>query len=135
MKPFANPFRTLEWETAGYRLVGGGTMTCPNCQKEIVAGSKFCYNCGAKQAEAGAPGIAQAAVGRKRLMRSSTDKKIGGVCAGLADYFDLDATILRVVWLLLILCAGTGLVAYIVLWIVLPRAPAEVVHTSASVTT
>ena len=110
-------------------------MTCPNCQKEIVAGSKFCYNCGAKQAEAGGPGIAQAAVGRKRLMRSSTDKKIGGVCAGLADYFDLDATILRVVWLLLILCAGTGLVAYIVLWIVLPLAPAEVVHTSASVTT
>lgn len=79
--------------------------------------------------------MAQAAVYRKRLMRSSTDKKIGGVCAGLADYFDLDPTILRVVWLLLILCGGTGLVAYIVLWIVLPLAPAEVVHTSASVTT
>jgi phage shock protein PspC (stress-responsive transcriptional regulator) len=110
-------------------------MTCPNCQKEIVAGSKFCYNCGAKQAEAGVPGMAQAAVGRKRLMRSSTDKKIGGVCAGLADYFDLDPTILRVIWVLLVLCAGSGLVFYIVLWIVLPLAPAEVVHTSAGVTT
>jgi phage shock protein PspC (stress-responsive transcriptional regulator) len=79
--------------------------------------------------------MAQAEAGRKRLMRSSRDKKIGGVCAGLADYFDLDPTILRVIWVLLVLCAGSGLVFYIVLWIVLPLAPAEVVHTSAGVTT
>jgi phage shock protein PspC (stress-responsive transcriptional regulator) len=57
-------------------------------------------------------------------MRSSTDKKIGGVCAGLADYFDLDPTIVRVVWLLAIFFAGTGLLVYIILWIVLPIAPA-----------
>jgi phage shock protein C len=109
-------------------------MTCPSCQKEIVAGSKFCYNCGAKQAEGGAPGMAPAAC-RKNLMRSSTDKKIGGVCAGVADYFDLDPTIVRVVWLLLVLCAGTGLVFYILLWIVLPLAPAGVAHASGTVTT
>jgi phage shock protein PspC (stress-responsive transcriptional regulator) len=70
-------------------------------------------------------------------MRSSTDKKIGGVCAGLADYFDMDPTILRVIWLLLVICGGTGLLAYIILWIVLPLAPGGVVPTSAttSVTT
>lgn len=110
-------------------------MTCPNCQKEIMAGSKFCYNCGAKQPESGAPVVGQPAVSRRRLMRSSADKKIGGVCAGIADYFDLDPTIIRVVWLLLALCGGTGLVAYLVLWIVLPLAPAEVVHASATATT
>jgi phage shock protein C len=68
-------------------------------------------------------------------MRSSSDKKIGGVCAGVADYFDLDPTIIRVVWLLLILCGGTGLIAYLVLWIVLPLAPVEVAHTSVTATT
>ena len=65
-------------------------------------------------------------------MRSNTDKKIAGVCAGLADYFDLDPTIVRVVWLLAILFAGTGCLAYIILWIVLPLAPAGVIPTSAA---
>ncbi|HKM83583.1 MAG TPA: PspC domain-containing protein [Candidatus Acidoferrum sp.] len=59
-------------------------------------------------------------------MRSSTDKKIGGVCAGLADYFDLDPTLVRVLWLLAIFCAGTGLLAYVILWIVLPLGPTPV---------
>jgi phage shock protein C len=67
-------------------------------------------------------------------MRSSTDKKIAGVCAGLADYFDLDPTIVRVVWLLAVLCAGTGLLLYVILWIVLPVAPAGVISTSATAT-
>ena len=65
-------------------------------------------------------------------MRSSTDKKIAGVCAGLADYFDLDPTIVRVVWVLAFLCAGTGGLAYIILWIVLPVAPAGIIPTSAT---
>jgi phage shock protein C len=96
-------------------------MLCPNCQKEIVDGSNFCYSCGAKlNAGASAPVSAAPA---KRLMRSSRDKRIGGVCAGLADYFDLDPTIVRVVWLLAIFLGGTGLLLYIVLWIVLPLAP------------
>jgi phage shock protein PspC (stress-responsive transcriptional regulator) len=56
-------------------------------------------------------------------MRSSRDKKLGGVCAGLADYFDLDPTLVRVVWLLAFFCAGAGFLAYVILWIVLPIAP------------
>ncbi len=98
-------------------------MQCQNCHKEIADGSKFCYSCGAQQAGySGTPGAA-AAPPVKRLMRSSRDKKIGGVCAGLAEYFDLDATIVRVVWLLAIFFAGTGLFVYLILWIVLPQAP------------
>ncbi|HVH70604.1 MAG TPA: PspC domain-containing protein [Candidatus Dormibacteraeota bacterium] len=65
-------------------------------------------------------------------MRSSTDKKIAGVCAGLADYFDMDPTIIRVLWLLGVLCAGTGILAYIILWMVLPCAPGGVIPTSAA---
>lgn len=56
-------------------------------------------------------------------MRSSRDKKLGGVCAGLADYFDLDPTIVRIVWLLAIFLGGTGLLLYLILWIALPLAP------------
>ena len=107
-------------------------MICPNCQKDIAIGSKFCYNCGAKQPETAAPGLSPATGGKKKLMRSSTDKKIAGVCAGLADYFDMDPTVIRVLWLLTVLCAGTGILAYIILWIVLPLAPAGVIPTSAA---
>lgn len=104
-------------------------MICSNCQRDIAEGSNFCYNCGAKQvpaANAGAPHTGA----KKRLVRSTNDKKIAGVCAGLADYFDLDATIIRVVWLLAFLCAGAGLLAYIVLWIALPAGPTGVVNSS-----
>jgi phage shock protein C len=110
-------------------------MNCPSCNKNIAVGSNYCYNCGAKQPEAGAPGTSPAAGSPKRLMRSSTDKKIAGVCAGLADYFDMDPTIIRVLWLLLVICGGTGILAYLILWMVLPVAPGGVVPTSATVTT
>ena len=99
-------------------------MLCPKCQKEVVEGSKFCYNCGAQLTGQAAPSAGGYAAPAKRLMRSSRDKKVGGVCAGLADYFDLDPTLVRIVWLLAVFCAGTGLLLYIILWIALPLAPA-----------
>jgi len=101
-------------------------MLCPNCQKEIADGSRFCYNCGAQLASGATPPAPVSPAPAKRLMRSSRDKKIGGVCAGVADYFDMDPTIVRVVWLLAVLFGGTGLLIYIILWIVLPLAPAVI---------
>ena len=101
-------------------------MICSNCQREITASSNYCYFCGAKQtpAPAAAPApVPGGAAPPKRLTRSATNRRIAGVCGGLAEYFDLDATLIRVVWLLLLLCAGTGLLAYIVMWIVVPLAP------------
>lgn len=98
-------------------------MLCPKCQKDAPEGSRFCSNCGAQLAAQATPGSGYAAP-VKKLMRSSRDKKLGGVCAGLAEYFDIDPTIVRVVWLLAFLCAGAGGLVYIVLWIVLPLAPA-----------
>ena len=109
-------------------------MICADCHRQIADYSNFCYSCGAKQPATSAPGAtAEYGGGKKRLARSSTDKKIAGVCGGLADYFDLDPTIIRVCWLLAVLFAGTGILAYLVLWIVLPVAPTAMVATSAPV--
>jgi phage shock protein PspC (stress-responsive transcriptional regulator) len=61
---------------------------------------------------------------RKRLVRPRTGRKIAGVCAGVAEYFDIDVTVVRVVWLIVALMPPTvGLCAYIVAWIVMPKEP------------
>ena len=57
---------------------------------------------------------------KKQLMRSGRDKKIAGVCAGVAYYFDIDPTIVRVIWGVLAFVYGAGVVAYIILWIIAP---------------
>jgi phage shock protein C len=57
----------------------------------------------------------------KRLYRNEHDKVIAGVCSGVADYMQMDVTIVKVLFVLGTLClAGTGLVVYIILWIVAP---------------
>ena len=110
-------------------------MVCVSCQKEIVAGSRFCYLCGAKQPEApSAAAPPPQAPARKRLYRSVADRKLGGVCGGLAEYFDLDPTILRVLWLLAFFLGGVGGFAYIICWIAIPQAPAGYVSPSGVTT-
>ena len=60
----------------------------------------------------------------KKLYRSNINKKVAGICGGLSDYFEMDATIIRLIFVLLaIFGGGTGLIIYIVLWIVVPRSP------------
>ncbi|ACA35962.1 stress-responsive transcriptional regulator [Streptococcus pneumoniae] len=59
---------------------------------------------------------------KKQLMRSGRDKKIAGVCAGVAHYFDMDPTIVRVIWGVLAFGYGAGVIAYIILWIIAPVA-------------
>jgi phage shock protein PspC (stress-responsive transcriptional regulator) len=62
----------------------------------------------------------------KRLYLSETDRKIGGVCGGLGEYFERDSTIIRVLFILLILFSfGFGILAYIAMWLVIPRRPEE----------
>ena len=58
----------------------------------------------------------------RRLYRNMNDKWLGGVCSGLAAYFGLDTTLVRVIVLLLFLFGGVGFLAYIILWIVIPKA-------------
>ncbi len=56
-----------------------------------------------------------------RLGRSTTDRKIAGVAAGVAEYFGLDPTLVRVAWVLAVVFGGFGVLAYVILWIVLPE--------------
>jgi len=56
----------------------------------------------------------------KRLTRSK-DKKIGGVCAGLANYFDMDPTIMRVLFVVIFFAGGASLLAYLIMWIIVPE--------------
>ncbi len=57
----------------------------------------------------------------KKLYRSTTNKKLFGVCGGLAEYFDIDATVVRIIFLILLLCAGGGGVAYLICALVMPE--------------
>src|SRR5882762_1932317 len=97
-------------------------MICPNCHRGIGEYSNFCSSCGAGQVE----GVAARRIGPKRLMRSSTDSKIGGVCGGLAEYFEADPSIVRIVATLITIGSGFvfGILTYVVAWIILPLAPA-----------
>lgn len=56
----------------------------------------------------------------RRLKRSSRDKKIAGICGGFGEYFNVDPTLVRVLWILAVLLGGTGLLLYLILWIVVP---------------
>ena len=57
----------------------------------------------------------------KKLYLSDTDKKIGGVCGGLAQYFDIDPTIVRIIWFVAAFFYGIGIIPYLAFWIIVPR--------------
>jgi phage shock protein C len=96
-------------------------MICQNCRNEIAERSNFCSLCGARQAEVAAGNR----VGPKRLMLSSVDSKVGGVCGGLAEYFGADSGIVRILFTLITICSGFvfGILFYVVAWVILPAAP------------
>jgi phage shock protein PspC (stress-responsive transcriptional regulator) len=69
----------------------------------------------------------------RRLTRSATDRKIAGVCGGLAEYFDVDATPIRLLWVILGILFGAvigGVIAYLAAWLIIPR-PRAMVMTPA----
>ena len=57
----------------------------------------------------------------RRLVLSTTDRKIGGVCSGLANYFDTDATLVRLIFALLVMLGGSGVIIYLFAWMIMPR--------------
>lgn len=103
-------------------------MVCAQCQREIADYSNFCYFCGARQHRAPA-GVPRAS---RRLMRSVVDSKIAGVCGGIAEYLEIDSTLVRLIWVLLVLMPVPlvpALVGYFVAWIVMPQAPLPLMTT------
>jgi phage shock protein C len=95
-------------------------MFCQSCGKEIAEYSNFCSFCGVRQAEAATTR------GPKRLMLSSVDSKVGGVCGGLAEYLGADPGIVRILFTLITIASGFvfGILFYVVAWVILPVAPA-----------
>lgn len=91
-------------------------MYCNACGKAIAEDGRFCSYCGTVVGIPPTP---------KRLMRSRTDKKIAGLCAGLAHYFDLDVSLVRVLCFFLTLATGVcpGIVTYLLAWIIIPSEP------------
>lgn len=57
----------------------------------------------------------------KKLYRSSSDRVIGGVCAGLGNYFDIDPIVFRLIFILLAVFGGSGVIVYIIMWILIPE--------------
>jgi len=73
---------------------------------------------------------------QKRITRSRKERMIAGVCGGLAEYLDVDPTVMRLLFVLASFVNGLGVVAYLVLWFVAPEAPlAETAADNASVST
>jgi len=58
---------------------------------------------------------------QKKLYLSQTDKKIFGVCGGIAEYFDIDSTIIRIIWVILAFCYGIGVFPYIIMALIIPK--------------
>ncbi len=56
----------------------------------------------------------------KRLYRSDTQKMLGGVCGGLAEYFNIDVSLVRLLWALTLFFGGAGLLVYLIAWIIIP---------------
>jgi len=96
-------------------------MFCTQCGTRLDDSARYCTVCGKAVGMSAAPAMAAAAPVR-RLHRDMAHKKIAGVCAGFAEYFDTDISLMRIIWLaLLLLPPNIGIIAYIVAWAVLPK--------------
>jgi phage shock protein C len=89
-------------------------MFCTQCGQSLEADLNFCPRCGISL---------NGATPRpeKKLLRPLKGNWLAGVCNGFAQYFAIDVTVVRLAWLATLLLAGTGLLAYLICWFVIPR--------------
>lgn len=89
-------------------------MYCTKCGVELKTDDCFCSRCGT------ATGVARADTAARPLLLDKANKKIAGVCAGFARYFEVDVTLVRVIWLAVAICTGVGFLAYLAAWMIIP---------------
>jgi len=91
-------------------------MYCNACGKAMAADDRVCSRCGKMVGIPPTP---------KKLIRSRAERKIAGVCAGLAEYFELDVLLVRILCVFLTLATGVcpGIVTYLLAWIMVPSEP------------
>lgn len=111
-------------------------MFCTSCGNSLHETDRFCAQCGkgvnpsdtASQTFGAAPK-------RRRLERPFEDRKLGGVCAGFASYFGVDVTFMRILWLAgTFYTVGTGIIVYLLCWMVMPVEPPRPAFVPASST-
>jgi len=93
-------------------------MYCTKCGVILEGSDFYCSQCGAPTARLTAMSASSPV---PRLTRAIYDKKIGGVCGGLAQYLAADSTFVRLIWLIATICFPPLLVGYIGAWILLPK--------------
>jgi phage shock protein C len=91
-------------------------MYCTRCGFQLRETDRFCSQCAASVQAPHADSAAHV-----RLARLMYEKKIAGVCAGFARYFNCDVTLMRVFWLILAFGTGVGFIGYLIAWIIMPK--------------
>lgn len=94
-------------------------MFCTSCGHALKEEDRFCSQCGLTTSKVAV--VPQPPGPSKRLVRPMHKKSIAGVCAGFADYLEVDLTLMRIIWLCAAIFTGVGFIAYLVCWIVMPK--------------
>jgi phage shock protein C len=89
-------------------------MYCNYCGKVIQDDANVCAYCGIRVG---------ASLARTKLVRPRLGRKIAGVCLGFSEYFDLDVTLVRVVWLIVSCTTVIGIISYPIAWVIMPEEP------------
>ena len=89
-------------------------MYCNYCGKVIQDDAQHCAYCGKRVG---------AVAARRRLTRPRFGRKLAGVCLGFSEYFDVDVTLVRVVWLIVACTTIIGFLSYPIAWIIMPEEP------------
>lgn len=92
-------------------------MFCTGCGVELREQDRFCSQCGKRT---GVAPDRDSYSGQWRLALDKRRRKIAGVCAGFARYFEVDVILVRIIFLVLAFSTGVGFIAYLIAWIVMP---------------